>query len=53
LSRETGEEPNNLEEGLLDAQLFIVHVVNDHFVEIIQFLTTRMALEGYTTQQKK
>lgn len=37
---EIGEEPTNLEEGLLDAQLFIVHIANDHFVDIIQFLST-------------
>lgn len=47
---ETGEEPNNLEEGLLDAQLFTVRVANNHFVNIIQFLTMGMAPEGYTSQ---
>jgi len=36
---ETGEEPNSLEEGLLDAQLFAVHVVDRHFKDIIHFLT--------------
>lgn len=54
LSRiETGEEPINLEEGLLDVQLFMVHVEDDHFGDIIQFLTTGMVPEGYTTQQKR
>ena len=28
------------EEGLLDAQLFMVHVVDNHFADIIHFLTT-------------
>lgn len=51
LSRiETREEPNNLEEGMLDAQLFMVHVANNHFADIIHFLTTRMVTKGYTNQ---
>lgn len=47
------EEPNNLEEGLPDAQLFAVHIGDDHLADIVYFLITRMALEGYTSQQKK
>ena len=50
---ETGEEPTNLEEGLVHAQLFTVHVVDTHFLDIIHFLTTGIALQGYTSQQKK
>lgn len=50
---ETGEEPNNLEEGFLDAQLFMVHVADDHFVDIIHFSTTGITPEGYIDQQKK
>lgn len=54
LSRiETGEEPSNLEEGLLDAQLFTVCVAYDHFADIIQLLIIGMVLEGYTTKKKK
>lgn len=54
LSRiETGEEPNNLEEGLPDAQLFAVRVADNHFADVIHFLTTGMAPEGYTSQQEK
>ena len=54
LSRiETGEEPTNLEEGLPNTQLFTVYVADNHFVDIIHFLTTGMTLEGYTNQQKK
>lgn len=49
---EIGEEPNNLEEGLPNAQLFVVRVANNHFVDIIHFLTTSMASEGYKSQQK-
>ena len=46
---ETGEEPNSLEEGLPDAQLFAVRVADNHFADIIQFLTTSTAPEGYST----
>ena len=54
LSRiENGDEPTNLEEGLPDAQLFVVHIADDHFANIIQFLSTGTAPEMYTTQQKK
>lgn len=54
LSRiEIGEDPTNLEEGLLDVKLFVVCIANDHFADIIQFLTTGITLEGYSTQQKK
>jgi len=54
LSRiETGEEPRNLEEGLLEVQLFVVRIVDGHFSDIIDFLTIGMAPKGYTNQQKK
>ena len=46
---ETEEDPTNLEEGLLDAQLFIVCIMDHHFEDIIHFLMTGTALEGYTT----
>jgi len=36
---ETGEEPTNLEEGLPEAQLFAMHVADNHFSDIIHFLT--------------
>ena len=38
---EIGEEPNKLEEGLPDAQLFAVPIADGHFEDIIHFLTTR------------
>jgi len=44
---ETGEEPTNLEERMLDAQLFVVHVANGHFEDIIHFLMTGTAPKGY------
>jgi len=47
---EIGEEPTNLEEGLLDAQLFVLRMADNHFAEIIHFLTTGTTLEGYTSQ---
>lgn len=45
---EIGEEQSNLEEGLLDVHLFAIHLVDRHFVDIIHFLSTGMAFEGYT-----
>ena len=54
LSRiETEEEPTSLEEGLLDAQLFIVCIADGHFEDIINFLTTGTTLKEYSIQQKK
>jgi len=54
LSRiERGEEPTNLEEGLPDAQLFAVCVVDNNFAYIIHFLTTGMDPKGYTSQKKR
>ena len=54
LSRiEIGEEPTNLEEGLPDAQLFAVHIVDSHIEDIIHVLTTGTVPKGYTSQQKK
>ena len=50
---ETGEEPTNLEEGLPYAQLFTIKVVDVHFADIIQFLTTGVAPAKYSVQQKK
>jgi len=42
-----------LEEGLPDAQLFAVCVVDGHFEDIIHFLTIGTTLEGYSVKQKK
>eukprot|EP00253_Pinus_taeda_P032512 PITA_32512 len=54
LSRiEMGEEPNSLEERFPDAQRFVVHVVDDHFMDIIYFITMGTTPKGYSTQQKK
>eukprot|EP00253_Pinus_taeda_P007395 PITA_07395 len=50
---ETGEEPTNLEEGLPNAQLFGVRVVDNHFADVIHFMKTGMAPKGFTSQQKE
>ena len=42
-----------MEEGLPDVELFVVHVADGHFKDIIHFLTTGTVLEGYSVQQKK
>jgi len=50
---EIGEEPTNLEEGLPNTQLFMMHVADNYFADIIHFLTTGTVPEGYTNQQQK
>ena len=53
LSRnESGEEPNNLEDKLPDAQLFYIDVVNKKFDAIIHLLNTGYALEYYTNGKR-
>jgi hypothetical protein len=54
LSRlEHGEEPTSLEDTVPDAQLLVISKVDDHFTEIVQFLSTEMAPREYTIIQKK
>jgi hypothetical protein len=54
LSRlEHGEEPTSLEDTLPYAQLLAIKGVDDHFVDIVQFLSTGMAPREYTIIQKK
>ena len=50
---ELGEELSSLEDCLLDAQLFSIQIVDDHFQDIIQFLTTKTTPKPYTMKQKK
>ena len=50
---ENGEEPTNIDDGFLDAELFRVDIANDHYAPIIQFLATGVALEDMSTSQKK
>ena len=42
-----------MEEGLRDAQLFAVRVVDDHCEDTIHFLTTGTTSKEYSVQQKK
>ena len=53
LQIENGEETTSLDEGLLDAQLFVVRIADDQFSNIIHFFTIGTDLEGYYTQEKK
>jgi hypothetical protein len=54
LSRVTnGEEPTNLEDNFLDAQLFSVQIANEYFTDIIQSLSIGIAPQEYNTAQKK
>jgi hypothetical protein len=54
LSRlEHGEEPTSLEDTLPNAQLLAIKKVDDHFIQIVQFLSTEMAPNEYTNFQKK
>jgi hypothetical protein len=54
LSRVTnGEEPAKLEEIFLDAQLFSVHITDEYFTNIIQYLSTMIAPQEYNIVQKK
>jgi len=50
---ETSEEPTSLEEGLPNAQLFVVHVANRHFEDIIHFLTTGTTPKEYSVQLQR
>jgi hypothetical protein len=44
LSRVTNrEEPTILEDIFMDAQLFLVNIVDEYFVDIIQYLSTGIA----------
>jgi hypothetical protein len=54
LSRlEHSEESTSLEDTLSDEQLLTIRNIDDHFTEIVQFLSTGMAPSEYTIPQKK
>jgi hypothetical protein len=53
LRLEHGEEPTSLEDTLSDAQLLEIRNIDDHFAEIVQFLSKGMAHSEYTITQKK
>jgi hypothetical protein len=44
----SGEDAGNLDDILLDAQLFVVKMVDDYFADIIQFISTGMAPSDMT-----
>ena len=48
-----GEEPNNINDGFPDAQMFLVDVADDHYAPIIQVLSTGVAPVDMSTIQKK
>jgi hypothetical protein len=48
-----GDDVGNLDDILLDAQLFAVKMVDDYFVYIVQFLITGMTPSDMTVAQKK
>ena len=50
---ESGEEPVNLDDSLLDTQLFAITMLDDQYKDIIHFLSTEYALEGFSTMLKK
>jgi hypothetical protein len=50
---EHGEEPTSLEDTLPDAVLLAIINIDDHFVEIVQFLSIGMAPSEYIITQKK
>jgi hypothetical protein len=54
LSRlEHGKERTSLEDTLPDAQMLAIRKIDDHFIDIVQFLSTGMALSEYIISQKK
>ena len=50
---ESGEDTCNLNDSLLGAELFTVKMFDDHYRDIMHFLTARYALLGFTTTQNK
>jgi hypothetical protein len=54
LSRITnGQEPTNLEDNFPDAHLFSVHVDDEYFTDVIEFLSTVVAPKEFSIAQKK
>ena len=50
---DSGEEPSNLEDNLPYAQLFSIQIADDYYADIIHFLTTGLAPDEFTKQQKR
>jgi hypothetical protein len=53
LRLEHGEEPTSLEDTLPDVEILTIRNIDDHFTDIVQFLSTCMAPSEYTISQKK
>jgi hypothetical protein len=54
LSRVTnGEEPTNLEDNFPDAQLFSVHVADEYFIDIIEYLSTGLHHKSLSLRRRK
>ena len=49
----SGEDACNLDDNFLDAQLFVVNMVDDYFSDIVQFLSIGMAPSKMIVVQKK
>jgi hypothetical protein len=49
----SGEDAGNLDDNFPDVQLFAVRMVDDYFLDIIQFLNTGMAPSEMIVAQKK
>jgi hypothetical protein len=52
-SIKNGEEPTNLEDNFLYAQLFSVQIADNYFANIIQYLSISTVSQEYNTAQKK
>jgi hypothetical protein len=50
---QTERNQTNLKDNFPNAQLFSVHIVDDHFAKIIQYLSTGTVPQEYTTAEKK
>jgi len=49
----SSEEPTSLEDGLPDAQLFSVKMVDNYFEDIVEFLAISIAPGHFIVAQKK
>jgi hypothetical protein len=48
-----GEEPTNLEDNVPNAQLFSLQLVDEYFANIIEYLSTGVTPQEFSTVQKK
>ena len=50
---ESREAHVNLDDSLPNTQLFVVKMINDHYIYIVHILTTGYEPKGFNTTQKK